>query len=149
MGLTVSGSVWPCYAAHKGSWCNSAEKQTTVCAATIIRTWLPSRVLYIYAFPKTCLPWSQLRLILFFTPLQVVSAVTTCQMSKDCVAPVWAKAKSLGIDKSLGGRGDEQWVGVGAQSLKAGQGEAMTITNNIKRALLLLTSPKLVAVYYR
>lgn len=57
---------------------------------------------YNYAFPKICLFRFQLHLTLYLTPLQLVSAIITCQMSKDCLVPVWARAKSLDIDKSLG-----------------------------------------------
>lgn len=69
--------------------------KTTICVATVITTCILLRVLYIYAFPKTCLRRSQLHLIPFLTPLKVVSAVITCQMRKDCGTSV-GKSKESG-----------------------------------------------------
>lgn len=149
MGQTVSGSVWPCcYAAHKGSGCNLAEKQT-VCVATIIRAWVPCCVLYIYVSSENLSPQISI------TPHSFPHTTPDCLGCNNLPNEQRLFGTSVGKSKESGHwqiirrpKWDKQWVGVGAKSLKAGQGEEMKINTNIKSALLLLTFPGLVAVHY-
>lgn len=62
----------------------------------------------------------QLHLTLYPTPLQLVSAMITCQMSKDCLLPVWARAKSLDIDKSLGSPNETSTSGCSGWDFSSG-----------------------------